>query len=92
MSLLHEFINNLIGDEKAEELCVHLMQSACVPYMKMLSMWIYKGIISDPIKEVVYLSLHCKKLLLRLDFSFSLRTMKLYKKRICLLIIPPTIG
>lgn len=54
LSLLHEYINNSIGDEKAEELCVHLMQCACVPYMKMLSMWIYKGIISDPIKEVRY--------------------------------------
>lgn len=54
LSLLHEYINNSLGDEKAEELCVHLMQSACVPYMKMLSMWICKGIISDPIKEVSF--------------------------------------
>lgn len=28
------------------------MEAACVPYMKMLSMWIYHGIITDPIKEV----------------------------------------
>lgn len=55
LSLLHEYINNSIGDEKAEELCVYLMQSASVPYMKMLGMWIYKGIIFDPIKEVSFL-------------------------------------
>lgn len=28
------------------------MEAACIPYMKMLGMWIYKGIISDPINEV----------------------------------------
>lgn len=54
LSLLHEYVNGSIGDEKAEQLCVHLMQSACVPYMKMLGLWIYKGIITDPIKEVSF--------------------------------------
>jgi hypothetical protein len=29
------------------------MEAACVPYMKMLGMWIYRGIISDPISEVL---------------------------------------
>ncbi|CAH0560730.1 unnamed protein product [Brassicogethes aeneus] len=51
LSLLHDKIVESIGDEKIQLLCVKLMEAACVPYMKMLSMWIYKGIISDPIKE-----------------------------------------
>lgn len=52
LSLLHDQISAYIGDYKAQDLCVHLMQAASVPYMKMLGMWIYKGIISDPIDEV----------------------------------------
>ncbi|XP_071055793.1 gamma-tubulin complex component 2-like isoform X1 [Onthophagus taurus] len=51
LSLLHEQISGFSGDYKAQNLCVQLMQAACVPYMKMLGMWIYKGIITDPIKE-----------------------------------------
>lgn len=52
LSLLHDQVTGYIGDAKAQQLCLHLMQAACVPYMKMLGMWIYKGIISDPINEV----------------------------------------
>lgn len=40
-----------IGNERQQQLCVQLMESACVPYMKMLSMWIYRGIIQDPVNE-----------------------------------------
>lgn len=52
LSLLHDHITSYIGNENAQNLCLHLIQAASVPYMKMLGMWIYKGIISDPIKEV----------------------------------------
>ncbi|XP_044749279.1 gamma-tubulin complex component 2-like isoform X2 [Coccinella septempunctata] len=51
LSLLHDRITSFIGDDKTQNLCVCLMEAACVPYMKMLSMWIYHGIITDPIKE-----------------------------------------
>ncbi|VEN46057.1 unnamed protein product [Callosobruchus maculatus] len=51
LSLLHDSIIGSIGDERAQQLCLKLMEAACVPYMKMLEMWIYKGIISDPIGE-----------------------------------------
>lgn len=50
--MLHEIVTSSIGDSKAYNLCVYLMEVTSVPYMKMLGMWIYKGIISDPIKEV----------------------------------------
>lgn len=52
LSLLHENIVGFMGESKAQDLCVSLMEAACVPYMKMLGMWIYKGIISDPKREV----------------------------------------
>ncbi|CAH2010721.1 unnamed protein product [Acanthoscelides obtectus] len=51
LSLLHDSIIGSIGDERAQQLCLKLMEAACIPYMKMLEMWIYKGIISDPIGE-----------------------------------------
>lgn len=51
LSLLHDYIINSTGDDKIYNLCVQLMEAACVPYMQMLSMWIYRGIISDPISE-----------------------------------------
>ncbi|XP_018336681.1 gamma-tubulin complex component 2 isoform X2 [Agrilus planipennis] len=51
LSLLHEHITGFIGDAKAQEVCLHFIQAACVPYMKILGMWIYKGIIADPFRE-----------------------------------------
>ncbi|KAK9876582.1 hypothetical protein WA026_013961 [Henosepilachna vigintioctopunctata] len=51
LSLLHDHITSSIGDDKTQNLYVSLMEAASVPYMKMLSMWIYRGIITDPIKE-----------------------------------------
>ncbi|KAJ8984083.1 hypothetical protein NQ317_012739 [Molorchus minor] len=53
LSLLHENVIGSIGDERAQQLCLKLMEAACEPYMKMLGMWIYRGIISDPIKEIM---------------------------------------
>lgn len=52
LSLLHDHVIGSIGDERIQQLCLKLMEAGCVPYMKMLGMWIYKGIISDPINEV----------------------------------------
>ncbi|XP_030766900.1 gamma-tubulin complex component 2-like isoform X2 [Sitophilus oryzae] len=51
LSLLHDNVISSIGDERNQQLCLKLMGAACVPYMKMLGMWIYMGIISDPINE-----------------------------------------
>ncbi|CAG9831841.1 unnamed protein product [Diabrotica balteata] len=51
LSLLHDHVSGSIGDERAQLLCLKLMEAACYPYMKMLGMWIYKGIITDPINE-----------------------------------------
>ncbi|XP_066246345.1 gamma-tubulin complex component 2-like isoform X1 [Euwallacea similis] len=51
LSLLHDYVISSIGDEKNQQICLKLMENASVPYMKMLGMWIYRGIISDPIGE-----------------------------------------
>lgn len=54
LSLLHEQTLGSIGDSKAQDLCLSLTQAATVPYMNILETWIYKGVISDPQKEVFY--------------------------------------
>ncbi|GLV35243.1 Gamma-tubulin ring protein 84 [Carabus blaptoides fortunei] len=51
LSLLHEQTLGSIGDSKAQDLCLSLTQAATVPYMNILETWIYKGVISDPLKE-----------------------------------------
>ncbi|XP_049825633.1 gamma-tubulin complex component 2 isoform X2 [Aethina tumida] len=51
LTFLHDYITQSITCENTKTLCIQLMEAACVPYMSMLSMWIFKGIISDPIKE-----------------------------------------
>ncbi|XP_033104280.1 gamma-tubulin complex component 2-like [Anneissia japonica] len=51
LSLLHEKTTSMIGDAKAQDLCLYLTQSACAPYFEILEKWIYKGIINDPYCE-----------------------------------------
>lgn len=51
LSLLHERTTALTGDSKAQDVCLYLTQSACVPYLEILEKWIYKGIIGDPYHE-----------------------------------------
>ncbi|XP_030832712.1 gamma-tubulin complex component 2-like [Strongylocentrotus purpuratus] len=51
LSLLHERTVTMIGDTRAQNLCLFLTQSACAPYFEILEKWIYKGIIKDPYCE-----------------------------------------
>ncbi|XP_071785890.1 gamma-tubulin complex component 2-like [Asterias amurensis] len=51
LSLLHERTVTMIGDTRAQNLCLFLTQSACAPYFEVLEKWIYKGIIKDPYCE-----------------------------------------
>ncbi|KAF7991659.1 hypothetical protein HCN44_010460 [Aphidius gifuensis] len=51
LSLLHEQISNMSFEAKSKELCLFFMQSASVPYMKILEKWVYKGVICDPYQE-----------------------------------------
>ncbi|KAG8035211.1 hypothetical protein G9C98_001701 [Cotesia typhae] len=45
LSLLYEQISNMSGEAKCKELCVFLIESASIPYMRMLEKWVYKGVI-----------------------------------------------
>lgn len=51
LSLLHDRAQSLTGDDKAQELCLHLTQAAAVPYFDIMEQWIYKGIVHDPYQE-----------------------------------------
>ncbi|CAD6238067.1 GSCOCG00008377001-RA-CDS [Cotesia congregata] len=51
LSLLYEQISNMSGEAKCKELCVFLIESASIPYMRMLEKWVYKGVICDPYQE-----------------------------------------
>ncbi|XP_019634942.1 PREDICTED: gamma-tubulin complex component 2-like [Branchiostoma belcheri] len=53
LSLLHERTASLVGDSKAQDLCLYLTQASCVPYFEILERWIYKGIIVDPYAEFI---------------------------------------
>ena len=43
LSLLHDKTYSLVGQAATQELCLHLTQSACVPYFGILEKWLYKG-------------------------------------------------
>lgn len=82
MSLLHDHVISSIGDESKQQLCLKLMEAACVPYMKMLGMWIYRGIITDPIKEVGFVVITCRGGCLEVhdDFQFLVEDNEVVQK------------
>ena len=51
LSVLHDKAQSLTGDDKAQELCLHLTQATAVPYFEIMEQWIYKGIVQDPYQE-----------------------------------------
>lgn len=51
LSILHDKAQSLTGDDKAQELCLHLTQAAAMPYFEIMEQWIYKGIVQDPYQE-----------------------------------------
>ena len=70
LSILHEKTTSMIGDAKAEELCLYLTQNACVPYFEMLQKWIFKGVIADPYGEfLVEENVEVEKTRLNDDFN-----------------------
>ena len=62
LSILHTKAMGMAGDKKAQDLCVHLTQAACVPFLEMIQLWIYQGTVSDPYKEfMVHDNKHLQK-------------------------------
>ena len=51
LSVLHGAASGFIGDQSAQELCLHLAQTASKPYFEMLERWIHKGMVSDTYAE-----------------------------------------
>ena len=51
LTMLHDNISLFSGDKNSQKLIIHLTQKASVPYMEILSLWIFKGIIHDPRQE-----------------------------------------
>lgn len=48
---LHAFTSGYTGDERAQELSLHLARAACRPYFDMLGKWIHRGVVDDPYHE-----------------------------------------
>ena len=48
---LHSFTAGYTGEERAQELCLHLTRAACRPYFETLGQWIHRGIVNDPYHE-----------------------------------------
>uniref|UniRef100_A0A182J530 Gamma-tubulin complex component n=1 Tax=Anopheles atroparvus TaxID=41427 RepID=A0A182J530_ANOAO len=51
LTLLHDRITATSGTNQTQRVLVHLIESAAVPFMEMLQLWIYRGVINDPQQE-----------------------------------------
>ncbi|KAK9314915.1 Spc98 family-domain-containing protein [Lipomyces starkeyi] len=51
IKLLTDRLYSVSGDPAARELLTYLVREASRPYMKMLNMWLHRGIIADPFNE-----------------------------------------
>ena len=51
LSVLHKLTAGLLGDDRAEELSLHITRAASKPFMEMLSLWIHEGKVMDPYAE-----------------------------------------
>lgn len=51
LTSLHDSISLFTGDKNSQKIIIHLTQKAAEPYMEILSLWIFKGIIQDPKNE-----------------------------------------
>lgn len=48
LSRLHDNIAFYSGDRNSQQILIYLTQKAAEPYMEILRLWIFKGIIQDP--------------------------------------------
>ena len=51
LTTLHSITMGYIGEERAQELCVHLSRAACRPYFNSLAEWVHRGVVHDPYAE-----------------------------------------
>lgn len=51
LTVLHKLTSSLMGDERGQELSLHLITAASKPYLAMLSSWLFDGKVTDPYLE-----------------------------------------
>lgn len=51
LTSLHDSISLFSGDKNSQKILIHLTQKAAEPYLEILSLWIFKGIIQDQRNE-----------------------------------------
>lgn len=51
LTSLHDSISLFSGDKNSQKILIHLTQKAAEPYMEILSLWVFKGIIQDSKNE-----------------------------------------
>lgn len=51
LTRLHDNIALYSGDKNSQQILIHLTQKAAEPYMEILKLWIFKGVIQDPKME-----------------------------------------
>lgn len=51
LTSLHALASGFVGDDRAQELCLHLARAACRPYFDTLAGWIHRGVVDDPYHE-----------------------------------------
>ncbi|KAL1459406.1 hypothetical protein WDU94_011390 [Cyamophila willieti] len=49
LSLLHDEVKNFVGHKDYKNICLNLIQKACVPYFESLDYWIHLGQVFDPL-------------------------------------------
>ena len=51
LSTIHKLATGYSGDGQSQQLFLHLVTAACVPYFKMLKAWLFNGEVNDPYQE-----------------------------------------
>ncbi|KAF4520783.1 hypothetical protein B566_EDAN011435 [Ephemera danica] len=51
LSLLHQYVVRLAGDQDGQQVCLDLTQAASKPYFNSLDTWLLCGVIEDPFNE-----------------------------------------
>jgi len=67
---MHAIVCSRGGDAKSRAVFQYLSQAATVPYLEMLELWVYHGVIRDPFGEfMVVVDEDASKRTLRDDFN-----------------------
>lgn len=51
LTLLNAMTSGMLGDQKSQEVILHLTRSSSAPFFEMLSLWLQRGEVNDPYEE-----------------------------------------